>query len=334
MIRYQFGLSITALSLIFVNGMAKISEAQDCSYTICDADVSCDEVACDSLSCEKAFSITDLIRPSDHCFDDFISPMSNLVFFEDPRTLTEFRPIYINHSVPSVIGNGVTAGGDIQLYAAQFRIALTEKLSLIAVKDGFIIDDTSGALDTLLADGWADVSAGFKYNVIRDPHKGRLASVGATYELPIGSTRALQDIGDGEFHFFATGGQRLMDGDAHILSSIGYRLPLDGAVQSSAIHWSNHFDVRLTEKLYLFTEVVWSHWTDDAAAGAPLGVGGQDLFNLSVNNIAGNDLVTQNVGMRWKPCGNCETGIAYELPVTTFKDVLDNRLTVDLIFRY
>lgn len=172
MIRYQFGLPITALALIFVNGMAEISEAQDCSYAICDEVMSCDDIGCDSLSCEKGFSITDLIRPSDHCFDDFISPMSNLVFFEDPRTLTEFRPIYINHSVPSVIGNGVTAGGDIQLYAAQFRIALTEKLSIIAVKDGFIIDDTSGALDTLLADGWADVAAGLKYNVIRAPAKG------------------------------------------------------------------------------------------------------------------------------------------------------------------
>ena len=40
--------------------------------------------------------------------------MSNLVFFEEPRTLTEFRPIYINHSAPSVTGNGVTVGEDLQ----------------------------------------------------------------------------------------------------------------------------------------------------------------------------------------------------------------------------
>ena len=37
------------------------------------------------------------ILPSDHCFDDFISPMTNPVFVEDPRTLTEARLIYLRH---------------------------------------------------------------------------------------------------------------------------------------------------------------------------------------------------------------------------------------------
>ncbi|MFN3188990.1 MAG: hypothetical protein ACE361_00590 [Aureliella sp.] len=305
-----------------------------------DCDSACD-AGCDSGvgsllgDCNLSKSLlSGLIKPSDHCFDDFISPMINFVYFEDPRTLTEVRPIFVNHWVPNQIGGGIPAGGSIQLYAAQFRIALTEKLSLIAVKDGFIVDNTDGALDTLLADGWADVTAGLKYNVIRDVARGRIASIGATYEIPIGSTRALQDIGDGEFHFFATGGQRLMGGDAHILSSIGYRLPLDGAVQSSAIHWSNHLDLRLTKTSYVFTEMAWWHWTDDASAGAALGVGGQDLFNLSSNNIAGNDLLTQNVGVKYKPCGNFEAGLAYEYPLTAFKDVIEGRLQTELIFRY
>ena len=101
-----------------------------------------------------------LIKPSDRCFDDFVSPMINFVHFEDPRNVTEIRPIFVNHWVPNTIGNNIPAGGSIQLLAMQFRVALTERLSLIGVKDGYIWDNTDGALDTLLDDGWASVTAG------------------------------------------------------------------------------------------------------------------------------------------------------------------------------
>lgn len=269
------------------------------------------------------------LKPSERCFDDFISPMINFVYFEDPRTLTELRPIFLNHNVPSALG-----GGSIQLYAAEFRLALTERLSLIAVKDGYIVDKTGGVLDTLLDDGWASVTAGLKYNLIRDVCHGTLLSIGATYELPIGSRQALQDVGDGEFHLFATGGQRLLDGNAHLMSAFGFRLPVDNNVQTTAVHWSNHVDVRLTEWMYLLTEVAWWHWTDDADAGLPLGVAGQDLFNLSANNVDGNDLVTQNVGLKFKPRRSIEAGIAYEFPLTSFQDVIDDRFQAEVIFRY
>ncbi len=316
----------------------------------CDDTSCCDSSVCDALECNDCgncdscgicrqsanrcgclgnMKLLGCLKPSERCFDDFISPMINFVFFEDPRTLTEVRPIFLNHNVPSALG-----GGSIQLYAMEFRLALTERLSLIAVKDGYIVDKTGGALDTLLDDGWAAVTVGLKYNLIRDVCSGTLASVGATYELPIGSRRALQDVGDGEFHLFATGGQRLLDGNAHVLSSVGLRLPVDNNVQTTSIHWSNHLDVRVTDRIYLLTEVAWWHWTDDADSGMPLGVAGQDLFNLPASDVDGNDLVTQNVGLKFKPNRSVEAGIAYEFPLTAFKDVIDDRFQVEMIFRY
>ena len=45
--------------------------------------------------------------------------MTNPVFFEDPRTLTEARMIFFQHKVPAAAG-----GGDVQLYAVQLRAAL------------------------------------------------------------------------------------------------------------------------------------------------------------------------------------------------------------------
>ena len=149
-----------------------------------------------------------------------------------------------------------------------------------------------------------------------------------------GSRRALQDIADGEFHLFATAGQRLWDGNAHFLTSFGWRVPVDGTLQTESVHWSNHFDVRLTEKVYAFTEMAWWHWVDSARGGAPLGVAGQDLFNLPSSNVTGNDLVTQNVGMKLKPNRHIEAGLAYEFPLTGFQDIIESRIQAELILRF
>ncbi len=286
--------------------------------------------------CMGRMKLLGLIKPSDHCFDDFVSPMINFVFFEDPRTLTEIRPIFVHHNLPRTLSGGaVSADGAVQLFAVQFRIALTERLSIIAVKDGFIVDRVkNGGLDALLDDGWADVSAGLKYNVLRDTCSGTLASVGFTYEMPVGSRRALQRNGDGEFHLFATAGQRLMDGNAHWLSAFGWRKPVDGQSNSESIHWSNHFDVRMTEKAYLVTELAWWHWVDSAATGLPLMEAGQDLFNLPTTNTTNNDLVTQSVGFKYKPKTNIEAGFSYEFPLTSFRDVIKDRIQLEMIVRY
>ena len=65
--------------------------------------------------------------PSDHCFDRFISPISNPFFFEDPRSLTEARGIFLDNSLPNTIGSG-----DVQVWAGQLRGRVTDRLSVIA----------------------------------------------------------------------------------------------------------------------------------------------------------------------------------------------------------
>ncbi len=44
-------------------------------------------------------------------------------------------------------------------------------------------------------------------------------------------------------------------------------------------------------------------------------------------------MVTQAVGLKYKPCGNFELG-AYEFPLTGRRDIIDDRVTVDAAFRY
>ena len=262
--------------------------------------------------------------------------MSNFVFFEDPRTLTELRPIFVQHRLDDNLGGTGIDGGEATLLAAQFRIALTERLSFIAVKDGYFWAHNRPPLSGLFNDGWADVTAGLKYNWLRDVNCGTLASSGFTYEIPLGDDRALQSVADGEFHLFTSFAQRLLDGNAHYMTTFGWRIPVDGSMQTESLHWSNHLDLRLTDTLYLVSENVWWHWVDDADANGTLalGVAGQDAFNLPVNNVVGNDLLTQSVGVKYKPSGNYEFGLAYEFPLTKFNDVLDDRFQVDVILRY
>lgn len=212
--------------------------SDNCGDTCCPepecATDGCGEVACGE-SCADLFGsgcgscltgLTSLLHKSDHCFDDFISPMTNPLFFEDPRTLTEARLIFAHHAVPKQLG-----GQSAQLYAMQLRAALNEDVSIIATKDGFIVSD-----NPLIDDGWADIAAGLKANVYKDVCSQTLLSIGATYEAPFGTPRALQGNGDGEFHLFTSGGTQIMDA-YHYLSGLGIRLPVDQDAESTVMYW-------------------------------------------------------------------------------------------------
>lgn len=264
-----------------------------------------------------------LIAPSDHEFGCFISPMSNPVYFEDPRTLTEARVIFANHNIPHALGSG-----SVQLLAMQLRAALTEDLSIIATKDGFFVSDSP-----LLNDGFADVNVGLKYNLLKDYESQAMLSTGFTYEIPLGSHAALQGQGSGEFNFFLSGGKQIGD-YWHILSAYGARIPVDTSLQSQSTYWSNHLDRRFGDSgFYLFTEANWYHWLSSGSS-FPAPVEGLDLFNLGSTDVAGNDIVTGAYGVKYKPHNNLELGMAYEIPYTTRRDIIQSRVMVDLIIRY
>jgi hypothetical protein len=262
------------------------------------------------------------IQPSEGCFDGFISPISNPVFFEDPRNVTEARFIFLNHTLPAGVG-----GGDVQLYALQLRARLSENVSLIATKDGYATSSSP-----LVDDGWADVSAGLKFGLLRDPQRQSLLSAGFTFEVPTGSERTLQGNGDGELNLFLTGGKRFGDRN-YWISTGGWRQPMNHDDESTVGYWSNHFSRQLTQRFYALTEFNWYHWMGAGTGGVP-GVEGLDLFNLGSSGVAGNDIVTQAAGIKFKPNRHQEIGAAYEFPLTDRRDILENRLNFNWIFRY
>lgn len=279
-------------------------------------------------SCGKGCPLPGLVLgcfcKSESCYDDFISPMTNPVYFEDPRNTTEFRAFFLHHKVPLAAG-----GGDIQLWSVQIRARLNEDWSLIATKDGFATSD-----NPLIDDGWGDVSLGLKRQVYRDPHNQRLASVGFAYDAPVGSTRTLQGRGDGMFHVFATGGTQL-GCYGHWVSNFGGEIPVDDDASNSFIYWSNHFDYQIRRGWYGLLEFNWYHFTGDGDDSLGLtGVSGGDLFNFGSAGVDGNDIVTGAFGAKYKPNRKTEIGVAFEVPLTDRRDVTESRLTLDWIMRY
>lgn len=264
-----------------------------------------------------------LVKRSDRSFDDFISPMTNPVFFEDPRTLTEARFIFIHHELPDFLG-----ANSVQVYALQVRVALSKRLSLIATKDGLIYTQSP-----VLESGYADIAAGLKYNLFHRPEQGWLASVGFTYEAPSGSTKSLQGNGDGVLNVFSSFGMRL-GSKAHLISTRGIRTPLDDSAENSVFYWSNHLDHQIGNRpAYVFGELNWYNYLKSASA-FPLPLEGGDLFNFGSPNVTGNDLVTGALGVKLKPKSNMELGVAWETPLTEREGILDHRFTMDWIVRY
>ncbi len=255
-------------------------ESCDCTTETCDSgcDLSCDSLcddSCDSFG-SRFGGLGDcgllgygIIKKSDVCFNDFISPMTNPVFFEDPRNLTEARAIFLSHQLPAGLG-----GNSVQVFALQVRAAITDRLSIIATKDGLIYTQSP-----VLESGLADIAAGLKYNLYRDTECGRLLSVGGTYEIPIGSEKSLQGNGDGLFNFFAAGGTRL-GVSSHWISTVGLLEPADESAENRMMYWSNHLDKRFGKScFYGFAESNWYNYLSSANA-FPLPVEGGDLFNL------------------------------------------------------
>ncbi len=287
-----------------------------------DCGCGCDDECCDNGLCGKR--LFGLLLPSDHCFDRFISPVSNPFFFEDPRSLTEARGIFIDNKLPNAIG-----GPEAQIWAAQFRGRITENVSVIAPRLAYW-SFPNGGTDTPI--GFMSAPVGVKYNFVRDVERQLLVSGGITYFIP-GSSRSYSNFGDGDLHFFLTGGKQLYD-HAHWLSGTGFRIPLDNSWGTQMWYWSNQWDYELPRHIYPLVGLNWYHFMRSSNLGLTGPITGLDLVNLPAGAVAGRNVVTSVVGLRWKPTGNFEMGGGYEFALTQNEDILSRRAYADVIFRY
>ena len=274
---------------------------------------------------------------SDHAFDGLVSPVTNPFLFEDPRALTELRPIFMYQTIPS--DNYVFQGGDVEFFGVQGRLALTERWSVVLSKLGGVWvnpkNETNPGYEG--GSGFGEVHVGPKWTFIRNERSGAVGALGVIFQIPTGSSKPFQDTGSLSVVPYLTFGQhfgRTSYGSFNALGTFGYALATDDK-RSDSLFVSLHldYDVANLHRIYPFLELNWTYFAGNGSA-RDLGFEGRDLINFGATNVTGNNNVSLAPGLRYKFNENVQFGTAVEFPVVGRKDIQDFRFTVDMIFRY
>ncbi len=272
---------------------------------------------------------------SDRAFANFISPLSNPFYFEDPRSLTEVRAIGLFQGIPK--DQGAFRGGNAMFFGGQARLALSERWSVVVNKVGvslFNPGDGSTLPDKV---GLSELWVGPKFVIVRDPEFKTLLSAGATFQIPLGAGGVYQDTGRLSVVPYVTAAQKLMGtawGTFNGMAAGGYSFSTNRD-RSDFFFASAHldFDVMNKNQFYPLAELNWFGYTTDGQARA-FGVEGRDLANIGAANKGAN-LVTWALGGRYRSKNSFwEFGAAFEGPLFGPRGLFNYRVTVDLIWRY
>lgn len=255
--------------------------------------------------------------------------MLNPVFFEDPRILSEVRPIFMHQTIHE---NFATAGGDIQLYAAEIRWAVSDRLAIIATKDGYV-DADLGALGD--ASGFADLAAGLKYAVIDDANQRLIVTPGFEVKLPTGDQEVFQGSGKGEWDFFVSAAKGF--DQFNLTGNAGGRIPNDMSRNTAQRHCSLQVDKQVNPYFIPFVAAnAFTMLNGTSQGGVPglLNTEGFDLINFGSANAAGRTQASLGLGFRSRIKENVIFGFGWEKAVGAPKSIIDHRFTVGFIFRF
>ena len=258
-------------------------------------------------------------------FEHFYDPVGNPIYFESPFNSTQLRLLYLHHDFPN---GSQLGGGDANVYAAQVRVALTERLGFIATKDGYT-DMNARILPS--GDGWNDFAIGAKYVFIADQANDFVLTGGMRWTWENGSREILNGYTQelSPFVSVAKGWDRF-----HFIGDVTGRIPMDRHDGNHILQWDLHFDYEIApEALPGFApmfEVHGLHYLSDGDQ-TPLAVGGLDYSNIGSTDVAGSAVIWGGVGFRWKLTPHMSIGSTFEFPFhNPDTDIMDNRVTVDL----
>ncbi len=273
--------------------------------------------------------------------NDTISPVTNPIYFEDPRITSELRPVYMYHSLPNTFdyyGGKVPLGGDVQVFALQIRYAFTDRLALIATKDGYIEYQPkhSNGLETLEHHyGFADIAAGLKYALLDDQENQFILTPGFTITLPTGSSDVYQGYGAGVWNLFASaekGWDKL-----HITGNTGFNIPNNFAEETAQLHYSGQLDYHLSQYFIPFFAAngytILSNGNHNRL-GVPLNTELYDLINSGSTEARGTTQFTIGGGARSRLLNNLDVGVSYEAGVVHPVGIFESRVTADVIWRF
>jgi hypothetical protein len=267
---------------------------------------------------------------SDTCFADFISPVTNPYYFEDPRSLTELRPIFIFQGVPGNIG------GNIFDFSLQGRLAITDRFSIVVNKLGYI--DATGGNGNFHGGAFSELWLGPKYTFLRSESTNTVAAVGLTFEIPVGGSSVAQNTGNLSLDPYVSLAQRIYKfgnyGTLNGMGTLGYSFSTDNQ-RSDHFYTSLHldFDVGNLHRIYPLIEMNWFHYTKNGDS-RPFNFEGKDLINFGSEFVSGHNDLSLAAGARFKINQYWQIGVAGDFPVSGNKDLMNYRILFDMIFRY
>jgi hypothetical protein len=298
-------------------------------------------------------------------YDGFVPPMMHPYLFEDPFITTGVSAWGVWHEFPddSILQGGrhapddITSQGDLWLAAVQARVAITDRVALIATKDGWV--DFNPGLELIDDDrGFTDLTAA----AIDDRENNFILSPSLRYQVDVGDHGLLQGNGDGVFIpdiSLAWGIEKF-----HLIFDLGGQFPIDTNAQSTAFFSHLHLDYAVLPFLVPFFEIGGFHYIDGGdgstrvkltnrtcnALGAgsgchiPLGAAqalfgtdpeeGYDYANIGSQGVAGETVAAWSVGIRFPVNRHLIFGIAYERPLTDNRDVLEQRASVNATLEF
>jgi hypothetical protein len=275
---------------------------------------------------------------SDHAFDVFCSPVTNPFFMQDPRSLTEVKPLLIYEHVPG--STPVFQGGDAWFFGLQGRLAITEMFSLVVNKLGFVsLRPHNSGNGIGSSTGFAETMFGPQFTFIRSDTTKTLLAAGLTFDVAWGSHKVFQDTGSLSLIPYLSFGQNFLEsgwGSFNFINTTGYSFATDDH-RNDFFYSSFHldYDVANLHKIYPLLELNWTHYTTNGHPPNFFGFNGGDLVNFGNGDVAGHNNLSLAAGARYKFAEWFQIGAAVEFPlVNRSNSLMDYRLQLDLIFRY
>ena len=241
---------------------------------------------------------SDHLFKSDHVFDQFISPVTNPFLFEDPRSLTEVRPIFMYQQIPGRQPD--MQGGNIWFFGTQARLAVTDRLSFVFSKlGGLSVNPGSGSVFPGQT-GFSELWLGPKYTFIRNEEAARVMAGGLQFQIPVGNKDVFQDTGSLSLVPYLSYAESFFRdwsvGSVNAMVNTGWAVSVN-RLRSDYYYLSGHVDLDVGNwhKFYPLMEMNWIMYTSNGTS-RPIGSEGRDLINFG-GQASGNGMVTWAIGL-------------------------------------
>lgn len=257
-----------------------------------------------------------------HGFERAPRPLDSPLYFEDPYINTDLRPIFLYHEFPR---SSLMGGGHLTVLALQARLAITDRLALIATEDGYT-DLEASALPA--GDGWNNLAVGLKYAFHVDVDKRSILTTGVRWTLSNGSRAVFKGIED-EISVFVTGAKAY--DRLHVMADVVGRITTHHGQGNDSLSWDLNVSYELCD---WFVPMVEYHGFLYLSNGDRLDVrdGLLDYGNLGAGDVAGSSAHWGTLGFRTSLSDNVTWGIGVSFPLrrASNNDIFENRVVTGM----